>query len=62
MSVAASMNLTTIPNTKLVLDRTQRLKDARSEAAKDVEAYKAQKEKELKEYESKVYLVSYHSL
>lgn len=35
-------------------DRTQRLKDARSEAAKEIEAYKAQKEQEFKAYEASV--------
>ena len=35
-------------------DRTQRLKDARSEAAKEIEAYKAQKEQEFKTYEASV--------
>jgi len=32
--------------------RTQRLKDARSEAAKEIEAYKTQKEQEFKAYEA----------
>jgi len=32
--------------------RTQRLKDARSEAVKEIEAYKAQKEQEFKAYEA----------
>ncbi|ORY77401.1 H+-ATPase G subunit-domain-containing protein [Protomyces lactucae-debilis] len=32
--------------------RTQRLKDARSEAAKEVDAYKKKKEQEYKDYES----------
>lgn len=35
-------------------DRTQKFKDARSEAAKEVEAYKAQKEKDFKQFESEV--------
>lgn len=35
-------------------DRTQRLKDARSEAAKEIEAYKAQKEQEFKAFEASV--------
>ncbi|KAG8755568.1 H(+)-transporting V1 sector ATPase subunit G [Serendipita sp. 396] len=34
--------------------RTQKLKDARSEAAKDLETYKAQKDNELKAFEQKV--------
>ena len=37
-----------------MIDRTQRVKDARSEAAKEVEAYKAQKEKDFKQFESEV--------
>lgn len=37
--------------------RTQRLKDARSEAAKEVEAYKKKKEEEFKEYESQVWSI-----
>lgn len=36
------------------LDRTQKLKDARSEAAKELEAHQAKKEAELKEFEAKV--------
>jgi len=35
-------------------DRTQRLKDAHSEANKEIEAYKAQKEQEFKAYEASV--------
>jgi V-type H+-transporting ATPase subunit G len=35
-------------------DRTQRLKDAHSEATKEIEAYKAQKEQEFKAYEASV--------
>lgn len=35
-------------------DRTQRLKDARSEATKEIEAYKTQKEREFKAYEASV--------
>ena len=34
--------------------RAQRVKDARSEATKEVDAYKAEKEKAFKEYEEKV--------
>jgi hypothetical protein len=40
--------------TLILSDRTQRLKDARSEAAKDLETYKAKKEADLKEFEAKV--------
>ena len=36
------------------LDRVQRLKDARSEASKEIEAYKAAKEKEFQEFERSV--------
>jgi V-type H+-transporting ATPase subunit G len=36
------------------LDRTQKVKDARSEAAKEVETYKTQKEKDFKQFESEV--------
>ena len=36
------------------LDRTQRLKDAQSEATKEIEAYKAQKDQEFKAYEASV--------
>lgn len=35
-------------------DRGQKLKDARSEAAKEIEAYKSQKEEEFKKFESEV--------
>jgi len=38
-------------------DRTQRLKDARSEATKEIEAYKALKEKEFKAYEASVRVI-----
>ena len=37
-----------------VVDRVQRLKDARSEAAKEIEAYKASKEQEFKAFEASV--------
>ena len=37
-----------------VLDRTQRLKDARSEAAKEIEEYKKAKEAEFKSFEASV--------
>jgi hypothetical protein len=40
--------------TTLTVDRTQKVKDARKEAAKEIEAYKAQKEKEFNEFASKV--------
>lgn len=36
------------------IDRTQKVKDARTEAAKDIEAYKAQKEKDFKQFEAEV--------
>jgi V-type H+-transporting ATPase subunit G len=39
----------------LTIDRTQKVKDARKEAAKEIEAYKAQKEKEFNEFASKVH-------
>lgn len=42
----------------LSLDRVQRLKDARSEASKEVEGYKMQKEQEYKVFESKVIVSS----
>ena len=35
-------------------DRTQKVKDARSEAAKEVEAYKTQKDKDFKQFELEV--------
>jgi len=35
-------------------DRTQKVKDARTEAAKEIVAYKAQKEKDFKQFESEV--------
>ena len=44
-------------NTFLMLgcvDRVQKLKDARSEAAKEIEAYKAKKDQEFKKFESDV--------
>ena len=36
------------------VDRVQKLKDARSEAAKEIEEYKAKKEAEYKKFESEV--------
>ena len=36
------------------VDRVQKLKDARSEAAKEIEEYKAKKEAEYKNFESEV--------
>jgi hypothetical protein len=38
----------------IVQDRTQRVKDARTEAAKEIEAYKLQKEKDFKQFETEV--------
>jgi hypothetical protein len=38
------------------VDRVQKLKDARSEAAKEIEEYKAKKEAEYKKFESEVCL------
>lgn len=35
-------------------DRTQKVKDARSEAAKEVEAYKTQKQTDFKQFELEV--------
>lgn len=35
-------------------DRVQKLKDARSEAAKEIEAYKGRKDEEFKKFESEV--------
>lgn len=41
----------------------QRLKDARSEATKEIEAYKAQKDQEFKAYEASVRMIlsTYHN-
>ena len=36
------------------IDRTQKHKDARSEAQKDIDAYRAQKEEDFKAFEGKV--------
>jgi len=38
----------------LTTDRTQRVKDARTEAAKEIEAYKAQKAKDFEKFEAEV--------
>lgn len=40
--------------TSASLDRTQKVKDARSEAQKEIEEYKRQKEQEFKRFESEV--------
>lgn len=47
-----------LPLDPLTPDRVQKLKDARSEAAKEIEAYKAKKEEEYKKFESDVSGVS----
>lgn len=39
-----------------ILDRVQRLKDARSEAAKEIEELKAQKNVEYQDFVAQVYL------
>jgi len=44
------------------IDRTQKLKDARSEAQKDIDTYRAQKEEEFKAFEGKVYSSMFHLL
>lgn len=41
-----------------VIDRVQKLKDARSEAAKEIEEYKAKKEAEYKKFENEVSVVA----
>ena len=38
----------------IYLDRTKRVKDARSEAQKEIDEYKEQKEDEFKEFETEV--------
>lgn len=48
--------------TKTPPDRTQKVKDARSEAQKEIEAYKKQKESEFKKFEAEVCLPSLSSL
>jgi V-type H+-transporting ATPase subunit G len=40
------------------VDRVQKLKDARAEAAKEIEAYRAQKEKDFTSFESEVRNIS----
>lgn len=44
------------------IDRTQKLKDARSEAQKDIDAYRAQKEEEFKAFEGKVDSIMFQPL
>lgn len=44
------------------IDRTQKLKDARSEAQKDIDAYRAQKEEEFKAFEGKVDFIMFQPL
>ena len=44
------------------IDRTQKLKDARSEAQKDIDTYRAQKEEEFKAFEGKVDYNMYYPL
>jgi hypothetical protein len=39
---------------ELIVDRTQKIKDARTEAAKEIDAYKTRKEKDFKHFESEV--------
>lgn len=38
----------------MILDRTKRVKEARDEAKKEVDAYKKEKDDEFKKYESEV--------
>ena len=48
----------TLPTTKLTLhfvDRTQRVKAARTEAQKEIDDYRKQKDQEFQEFEKKVY-------
>lgn len=45
-----------------MLDRVQKLKDARSEAAKEIEEYKAKKEAEYKKFETEVSAATYRCL
>ena len=42
------------------IDRTQRIRDAKSEAQKEIEEYKNQKEEEYKEFEGEVRYSSYN--
>lgn len=44
------------------IDRTQKLKDARSEAQKDIDTYRAQKEEEFKAFEGKVNFIMFQPL
>lgn len=47
---------TTNASSFLPTDRTKRVKDARSEAQKEIEEYRNQKEEEFKQFESQVYI------
>lgn len=44
-------------NTNTFQDRTKRVKDARSEAQKEIDEYKSSKDKEFKQFEDKVGLL-----
>jgi len=42
----------------MIADRTKRVKDARSEAQKEIEGYRKQKEEEFKKFEAEVSHIS----
>ena len=46
----------------MLLDRVQRLKDARTEASKEIEEYKRSKELEFKAFEDSVRRISYNCM
>ena len=46
----------------MILDRTKRIKDAKSEAHKEIEEYRQQKEEEFKKFEGEVRNSTYVSL
>ena len=45
-----------------MIDRTQKLKDARGEAQKDIDAYRGQKDEEFKAFEGKVDSIMFQPL
>ena len=54
MCIHSFVPVALLTDSHLLIDRVQKLKDARSEAEKEIEDYKALKEKEFKAFEQSV--------
>lgn len=58
VSVDVTIKLYKIHITNTIPDRVQKLKAAKADATKEIEAYKAKKEADLKQFEAEVSVVS----